>query len=350
MNRRKRITCIILSAMALLIAALSAYICYDIKAHNEIKEAEYRVVFNNCYAYERLNTEYISSEHNGGVSFFTKENSDGTVIEVDGYKHIHYAVFNEADELFCAAISDEGKRFLLKINEHNKVVSEMEVETLPIKLYAYKDSVVAYYIGHEAASLYSVDFSAEALNLIVDDVTVYNSYDYQRYLKGELNLEEYFYYTEWEAECYRETKDLGYTFFDDNCVDEVLVSDEAILYKSKTAQNINQWTLLKDGEKVNFENKDVCLGFTDNNTPLFYKQFLGGFFRCYGIIYEYNLENGKKNGVRFTVNQGLFRAQMYNGGEYIIYYVPDFGGGEYRCMLTQSGADAYLFGFYEFRK
>ena len=125
--------------MALLIAALSAYICYDIKAQSEIKEKEYRVVFNNCYAYERLNTEYISSEHNGGVSFFTKENSDGTVIEVDGYKHIHYAVFNEADELFCAAISDEGKRFLLKINEHNKVVSEMEVETLPVKLYVYKN-------------------------------------------------------------------------------------------------------------------------------------------------------------------------------------------------------------------
>lgn len=350
MNRKKRITCIILSAMALLIAALSAYICYDKKAQSEIKEKEYRVVFNNCYAYERLNTEYISSEHNGGVSFFTKENSDGTVIEVDGYKHIHCAVFNEADELFCAAISDDGKRFLLKLNEQNEVVSKMEVETLPIKLYVYKDSVVAYYIGHEAASLYSVDFSAEALNLIVDDVTVYNSYDYQRYLKGELNLEEYFYYTEWEAECYRETKDLGYTFFDDNCVDEVLVSDEAILYKSKTAQNINQWTLLKDGEKVNFENKDVCLGFTDNNTLLFYKQFLGGFFRCYGIIYEYNVENGKKSQVRFTVNQGLFRAQMYNDGEYIIYYVPDFGGGDYRCVLTQSGTDAYLFSFYEFRK
>lgn len=350
MNRKKRITCIILSAMALLIAALSAYICYDKKAQSEIKEKEYRVVFNNCYAYERLNTEYISSEHNGGVSFFTKENSDGTVIEVDGYKHIHYAVFNEADELFCAAISEDGKRFLLKINLQNEAIQSIEVNTLPVKLYSYKDSVVAYYIGHEAASLYSVDFSAEALNLIVDDVTVYNSYDYQRYLKGELNLEEYFYYTEWEAECYRETKDLGYTFFDDNCVDEVLVSDEAILYKSKTAENKNQWTLLKDGEKVNFENKDVCLGFTDNNTPLFYKQFLGGFFRCYGIIYEYNVENGKKSQVRFTVNQGLFRAQMYNDGEYIVYYVPDFGGGEYRCVLTQSGADAYLFSFYEFRK
>lgn len=350
MIRKKRITCIILSAMVLLIAALSAYICYDIKAQNEIKEAEYSVVFNNCYAYERLNTEYISSEHNGGVSFFTKENSDGTVIEVDGYKHIHYAVFNEADELFCAAISDDGKRFLLKINEHNKVVSEMEVETLPIKLYVYKDSVVAYYIGHEAASLYSVDFSAEALNLIVDDVTVYNSYDYQRYLKGELGLEEYFYYTEWEAECYRETKDLGYTFFDYNCVDEVFVSDEAVLYKSKTAENKNQWTLLKDGNKVSFENEDVCLGFTDNNTPLFYKQFLGGFFRHYGVIYKYNIENRKKSQDRFTVNQGLFRARMYNDGEYIVYYVPDFGGSTVYFLDTRNGVDTEMFTHYEFQK
>lgn len=348
--KRKQGYIIFFAIVFLAVLSVASYICYDKKAQSEIKEKEYRVVFNNCYTYERLNTEYISSEHNGEASFFTKENSDGTVIEVDGYKHIHYAVFNEADELFCAAISDEGKRFLLKINEHNKVVSEMEVETLPVKLYAYKDSVVAYYIGHESASLYSVDFSAEKLNLITDDVTVFNSYSYQKHLKGELDLEEYFYSANWEYECYRETNDLGYTFFDYNCTDEVVVSDEAILYKGKTAENINQWTLLKDGNKVSFENEDVCLGFADNNTPLFYKQFLGGFFRHYGVIYKYNIENRKKSQVRFTVNQGLFRAQMYNDGEYIVYYVPDFGGGDYRCMLTKNCADAYLFSFYAFQK
>lgn len=308
------------------------------------------MVFNNCYAYERLNTEYISSEHNREACFFTKESPDGTVIEAEGCKHIHCAVFNDADELFCAAISDDGKRFLLKINGQNEVVSRMEVETLPIKLYVYKDSVVAYYIGHEAASLYSVDFSAETLNLIVDDITVYNSYSYQRYLKGELDLGEHFYLANWKYECYRETNDLGYTFFDNNCTDEVFVSDEAILYKSKTAEDKNQWTLLKDGEKVKFENKDVCLGFTDNNTLLFYKQFLGGFFRCYGVIYKYNLENGKKNQFRFTVNQGLMNAEILNGGEYMFYSVGDFGGSSFYCMDIENGVDAYMFFFSEFQK
>ena len=350
MNTARKILSVILVIVSLTIVSVVAGVASEKKAENKVKEIEYKVTIDHCPANEKLDTEYISSEHIGETAFYTKENSEGTVIKIDGYKHIHCAVFNDEGELFCSAISEDGKRFLLKINSQNEVVQSMEVNTLPVKLYSHRDSVVVYYIGHEAVSLYGVDFSAETLNLIVDDVTVYNSYDYQRYLKGELDLEEHFYGAEWKAECYRETSDLGYTFFDYNCVDEVFVSDEAILYKSKNAENNNQWTLLKDGEKVNFENKDVCLGFTENNTLLFYKQFVGGFFRCYGIIYEYNLENGKKNGVRFTVNQGLFRAQMYNGGEYIIYYVPDFGGGEYRCMLTQSGADAYLFGFYEFRK
>lgn len=350
MNTARKTLSVILVIVSLIGASVVVVIVSEKKAENEVKKTEYRVVVDHCYADEKFGTEYISSEHDAESSFYTKENPEGTVINIDGYKHIHCAVFNDEGELFCGAISEEGKRFLLKINLQNEAIQSIEVNTLPVKLYSYKDSVVAYYIGHEAASLYSVDFSGGVLNLIVDDVTVYNSYDYQRYLKGELDLEEHFYSAEWEAECYRETKDLGYTFFDDNCVDEVLVSDEAILYKSKTAENKNQWTLLKDGNKVSFENKDVCLGFTDNNTLLFYKQFLGGFFRCYGIIYEYNVENGKKSQVRFTVNQGLFRAQMYNDGEYIIYYVPDFGGGDYRCVLTQSGTDAYLFSFYEFRK
>lgn len=345
MKRKQKGYIIFFAIVFLAVLSVASYICYDKKAQSEIKEKEYRVVFNNCYAYERLNTEYISSEHNGGASFFTKENSDGTVIEVDGYKHIHYAVFNEADELFCAAISDEGKRFLLKINEHNKVVSEMEVETLPVKLYVYKNSVVAYYIGHESASLYSVDFSAETLNLITDDVTVFNSYGYQKYLNGDLELEEYYLY-----DCYQETGDLGYTFFDYNCIDEVFVSDEKILYKSKTAENLNQWTLLKNGEREIFENKDVCLGFTDENTLVFYKQFLGGFFRCYGVIYRYNLESGEKSQVRFTVNQGLFRAQMYNDGEYIVYYIPDFGGSTVYFLDTRNGVDTEMFTHYEFQK
>ena len=350
MKIARKILSVISVALSLIVVLVVVGIVSEKKAEKEVKEIEYKVTIDHCYANERLDTEYISSEHDAESNFYTKENPEGTVTKVDGYKHIHCAVFSDEGELFCAAISEDGKRFLLKINVQNEVVKSMEVNTLPVKLYPYKDSVVAYYIDNEAASLYSVDFSAETQKLIVDDVTVYNSYDYQRYLKGELDLEEYFYSAEWEAECYRETKDLGYTFFDDNCVDEVLVSDEAVLYKSKTAQNINQWTLLKDGEKVNFENKDVCLGFTDNNTLLFYKQFLGGFFRHYGVIYKYNIENRKKSQVRFTVNQGLFRAQMYNYGEYIIYYVPDFGGGDYRCVLTQSGTDAYLFSFYEFWK
>ena len=345
MKITRRILCVALAIISILMLCIVAGVVCDKKAQSEIKEKEYRVVFNNCYAYERLNTEYISSEHNGGASFFTKENSDGTVIEVDGYKHIHYAVFNETDELFCAAISDEGKRFLLKINEHNKVVSEMEVETLPVKLYVYKNSVVAYYIGHESASLYSVDFSAEKLNLITDDVTVFNSYGYQKYLNGDLELEEYYLY-----DCYQETGDLGYTFFDYNCIDEVFVSDEKILYKSKTAENLNQWTLLKNGEREIFENKDVCLGFTDENTLVFYKQFLGGFFRCYGVIYRYNLESGEKSQVRFTVNQGLFRAQMYNDGEYIVYYIPDFGGSTVYFLDTRNGVDTEMFTHYEFQK
>lgn len=350
MKRKQKGYIIFFAIVFLAVLSVASYICYDKKAQSEIKEKEYRVVFNNCYTYERLNTEYISSEHNGEASFFTKENSDGTVIEVDGYKHIHYAVFNEADELFCAAISDEGKRFLLKINGKNEVVSKMEVETLPVKLYAYKDSVVSYYIGHESASLYSVDFSAEKLNLITDDVTVFNSYSYQKYLKGELDLEEYFYSANWEYECYRETNDLGYTFFDYNCTDEVVVSDEAILYKSKTAENINQWTLLKDGEKLSFENKDVCLGFTDNNTLLFYKQFIAGFFRCYGVLYRYNLENGNKNQYRFTVNRGLWGAMMDNSRESVFYCEPDFGGSAFYCIDIKTGADAHMFTFYEFQK
>lgn len=345
MKRKQKGYIIFFAIVFLAVLSVASYICYDKKAQSEIKEKEYRVVFNNCYAYERLNTEYISSEHNGGASFFTKENSDGTVIEVDGYKHIHYAVFNEADELFCAAISDEGKRFLLKINGQNEVVSKMEVEALPVKLYAYKDSVVAYYIGDEAASLYSVDFAAETLNLITDDVTVLNSYGYQKYLNGDLELEEYYLY-----DCYQETGDLGYTFFNYNCIDEVFVSDEKILYKSKTAENLNQWTLLKNGEREIFENKDVCLGFTDENTLVFYKQFLGGFFRCYGVIYRYNLESGEKSQVRFTVNQGLFRAQMYNDGEYIVYYIPDFGGSTVYFLDTRNGVDTEMFTHYEFQK
>ena len=137
MKITRRILCVALAIISILMLCIVAGVVCDKKAQSEIKEKEYRVVFNNCYAYERLNTEYISSEHNGGASFFTKENSDGTVIEVDGYKHIHYAVFNETDELFCAAISDERKRFLQQNLHYTVKPLRLRYNRQPPNLYTH---------------------------------------------------------------------------------------------------------------------------------------------------------------------------------------------------------------------
>ncbi len=309
----------------------------------EIKNREQEILLDQCYVYEKYGAAELNDEiHYEEDNTVIYKNGKLRFAEISGYKHIHCLIKNNDGTYFSAAVSDEDKKYLLKLDEKFYVKEQMEVDTLPAKLFVYDGSLTAYYIDQGKADLYKVSFENNRLDLLIDDISI-NGSNCNRWYE---DANEYFRLYEYEYERYEKYgNDLLFIMFDSRCLEDIHISGDTIAYK-RTSSGESEWNVIRDEKTSVFNNGDRCFGFTDGENLLFYKSVPTGFFQA-GLFYKYNIETGKKHSYRIVLSDTVLCVAISEDGETVLLITP---GNEMGCdyYLMDTGTAVYKYvGWYD---
>lgn len=335
MKRRRIYGVVIFILFAVLFAFGYKYIK---TVQKELTNRDQEILFDVCSVYEKYGAAEINDEFH-----YEHYEEDNTIIykngvlsfaEISGFKHIHCMIKGKDGTYFSAAISDEDKKYLLKLDESLKVTAQIEIDTLPAKLFIYEDSLCVYFIDQGKAVLYKVSFENKSFDLILDDISISDSITAKRIGSVYDDADEYLdMYDEYERyEKYG--RDLLYIMFDKGCLEDVYVSNDRIAYKS-TSTDDSGWNVVCDGKTSSFFNRDRCFGFTDSKNLLFYKGIPTGLFWI-GLYYEYDTETGNRHHYRISLSGTVLSVAL--GEETALIKMP---GNECGCnfylMDTETG-------------
>ncbi len=334
---------IAISAFLITVSVLFGLLMYDYirNVQLSISDDDYNLILNNCDVYEKLGNNTDIQEHEYDSGIYSKNGQYKNFI-IEGYKHIHCLVKNDVGEFFCAAISDNDIKFLIKLDSNRQVLSKIEVKYLPSKIFVYQKKFIAYYIGDGSALLYEVDFDKSDLKVIFDDVSISDSNTAKLidgYYKG---FNEYFDLYDYEYDEYiRNGKDLLYTLFDYGCFEDVYVYGDAVVYMTAEQNEKSQWKAKSDNYEKCFLNGDRCFGFVGDTSLLFYKKLHLVFFDL-GLFYFYDYINETKSNFKIILNKEILYGSIDDAREKLYFNSSNKDYMSYYCMDIDSGIYAEI--------
>ncbi len=312
----------------------------------ELINREQEILLDQCYVYEKYGEAELNDEiHYEEDNTVIYKNGELRFAEISSYKHIHCMIKGDDGMYFSAVISDEDKKYLLKLDEEFNVTEQMEIDTLPAKLFVFEDSLAAYYIDQGKANLYKVGFENKRLDLLIDDISVSGSNTGKLigsvYDDAADYLDMYDEYERYE----KYGKDILFVMFDKGCFEDIHITDDRIVYKS-TSSGESGWNVICEGKVSAFNNGDRCFGFTDDENLLFYKSVPTGFFQA-GLFYKYNIETGKKHSYRIVLSDTVGSTAISDDGESVLLVTPgNEMGWDFHLMDTGTTVYKYV-GWYD---
>ena len=329
MNIKIRIVFIILFLL------LTLYIIGFIDSTNvttNVYDTIVQVVFNDCYAVEKLGEDFVeNSDHEIGSEIFDADvNHFFSEIHIDKYKHIHYLLPRLNGGYYCAAIGNDGMKYLLSLNDKRTVISLIKVDNLPAKLFECKNMLFALYVDDDAV-LYIVDFQREKQELLIDGISIdgSNKEYFYKDVQGYFEMHEYEY-----QEYIKSGKDLLFTLFDNKCFENIYVCDTSIAYKTVGIEN--EWIVKQGKNKYLFSSADRCFGFVGNNELLFYKSISLGLYDI-GFFYKYDYIKKIKSDFKALFNRGIIQGEVFDDKK-ILYFSSTVGENvQYYCLNTKTG-------------
>lgn len=272
----KKVTPII---FLLVIILAGGYMISKSKNPNEMNESEInnmRVIFDYCYCFSPNHKDDDVKENNPSITMFDFSDGQmtdtGSRVTLKGYKHVHnYSETSDGSRVYIAR-DNNNNDFLIVEKDDKKV--RYKIDELPDNMYAFGKNVIFVYerSGGEY-SIYQVDLLNGNQNLIADDMTIYHR--------------------------------------------DIMIKGTKLLYNEFSDKN--KWILYENGEKITFENDDICVGFFDEETVVFCKQY-NLLFRGLNIFYKYDLYSGKKTIMSSCLLEEKICESwiIYPGGEYAI--------------------------------
>lgn len=337
MDRKRKTKLIVICIALVLIVSFLYIIGYtcSCSSNADVQDSIVQVVFNDCHAYEKLGEDFVeNSEHEIGSEIYDVDDKHlFSEIHIDGYEHIHYLLPRRNGGYYCAAIGNDGIKYLLSLNNKKIVDSFVQVSNLPAKLFEAKDGLVVYYISDGEAKLYSVDFTSGRQNLLVDGISIYGS-RWSGIMGRRESEQEFFDLYEYKYEEYiKSGKDLLFTLFDEKCFENVHINDTSIVYKTAKSKDKQEWTVKHGEEKICFSNGDRCFGFVGESELMFYKCLSLGLYDV-GLFYKYDYIKEKKLSFEFVLNQGIIKGESFEDKRKFYFTTAD---EEYYCMDTETG-------------
>lgn len=336
-SKRKRVFLFILVAIFLVFLVLyTVGFIISGSSNTSKKDSIVRIVFNNCSTYEKLGEDFVeNSEHDGGCEFFDVE---GLYSEyrIDGYKHIHYLLPRTNGGYYCAAIGNDNLKYILSLDDKMVVDSFVEVRNLPSKLYEHKGTVAAYYICDGEAELYSVDFQMGKQIMLVDGISIADSWSIESIKNHYKDEQKYFDIYEYEYEKYLKSgKDLMFTLFDFKCFESVYLNDTSVVYKTDKTKNEHVWIAKQKEEEICFSNSDRCFGFVGESELLFYKCLNLGLYDV-GCFYKYDYVSEIKSDFKVVFNKGITQGEIFDDKDNFYFTSSDWERPHYYCMDVET--------------
>lgn len=341
MNKKRKIKFIVM-CIVLVLVVLTLYIVGFTRAFytdtsTAIQDSVVQVIFNNCFAYEKLGEAFVENSEHDIESEIYDLNGTYSEISVDGYNHIHYLLHRTKGGYYCAAIGNDGLKYLLSLNDKKRVVSFVEVSNLPAKLFEYKDGLVAYYVCDSEAKLYCVDFQSRAQTLLIDGISIADSGASEFIEKYFEDTQKYFDLYEFEYKQYLESgKDLLYTLFDEKCFENVHINNGSVVYRTNKSEDVPKWIIKEDSGISDFLNGDRCFGFVDESVLLFYKCLHLGLYDV-GLFYKYDYARDRKFDYRIVFNTGILQGKISGNKEKLYFCSHVAECINFYCMDIETG-------------
>lgn len=157
----------------------------------------------------------------------------GSVISLDGFRHIHTANVNNDEVWFFTAIDNNNGLYVFKYFE-NKIVSKVKIDRLPDKAYTFEDTLILLQKNSDCTGLlYKVDFNNGKIDVIAEDL----------YCSGASK-------------------------------DEALLSDSSNVFtygnKIFYRKGASEWNLFSENTTKSYTIKGYCGGFSDEDNVVFY--------------------------------------------------------------------------------
>ena len=320
---------------------------YSGSAHSEDSGFKFQVVFNDCCTYEKLGEDFVENSEHDIESELFDENSKYSEICIDGFSHVHYLLPKEKGGYYCAAIGNDGLKYILALDEKMVVDSFVKVRNLPAKLFEHKNTVVAYYICDGEASLYTVDIKNNKIDLLVDGISISDSTSMKIY---DNNEQQYFDFYEYEYEEYLKSgNDLLFALFDVNCFESVYLNDNSIAYKIDENEKEQEWIVKQNEKNIRFSNDDRCFGFVGKSELLFYKCLHLGLYDI-GIFYKYDYLKERNSNFNVILHRGITQGEVFDDKLYfslsnmerVHYYCLDIETHEYYKFLKECPTVGYF--------
>ncbi len=262
---------------------------------NEIENdiLDYEVIVNNCDDLCEFYNEDIS------INSFSLPNLNSVkfdkVLFLD-YEHVH-TYYKGSDNYYYAAVTKGGKKYLIKVNGKNQILSRMEVDFLPASFYEYENNIFVLKYFEEYSVLLKVDFEKNVLKEVIDDI-MKSKEDYHSSLDS--------------------------VFARDNKIIYLNSTGDYILYGSDTFQTI--------------KTRDRCLGIIDNSNLLFLKKIIDfGHGLNISMLYSFDVNDGKKSNRHFVFFQDFERNVISSDGKYLLTLFGSGAEGIYTYIIKLEG-------------
>ncbi len=265
--------------------------------------------YNNTNGFDNLDYEVLASNCNDcncqssySVSnvptIINLETGDYEQILFEEYAHTHSAVKLENNDFIYVVTDYNGGYWVLRISEE-EVVDKVSIKNIPAEVYAYMDTVLLCYADGDKTSLYTVDFSNETEQLLIQDVAT----------------------SQYKS---------------------VFVTDNKVLYRLYSEESNTIWNIYENGNISSFKHEGLCVGFV-GDFAIFYKKISNVFiFNDFSSLYEigkfekYNIENDRLEFIRFSILYGTVveNFTVLNNEQIIVYSYNEKSGGQKHTVLN----------------
>lgn len=157
----------------------------------------------------------------------------GSIIYLDGFRHIHTANINNDEVWFFTAVDDNNKCYVLKYHD-NEIVSKIKIDRLPDKTYIFDDTVILLQKNTDCTGkLFKVNFDNEKIGVIAENLYCSGSEKDKALLSDSSNVFTY---------------------------------ENKIFYRT----GISEWNLYSENTTKSYPINGYCGGFLDGDSVVFY--------------------------------------------------------------------------------